>query len=123
MNEGAALEALSFVGQRKLCNFALVIDLNGLQAMGRTEDIQSLQGLPLVLEGFGFEVKSVDGHSQTGLHQALSDFKESRNSKPLALLARTIKGKGVSFMEDKNEWHYGRLDQTTYEAALAELVD
>jgi transketolase len=75
------------------------------------------------LEGLGFEVKSVDGHSQSELHQALSDFKEGRNSKPLALIARTIKGKGVSFMEDKNEWHYGRLNQSTYEAALAELVD
>jgi transketolase len=122
MNEGAALEALAFVGQRRLSNFALVVDLNGLQAMGRTDDIQSLQGLPLVLEGLGFEVKSVDGHSQSELHRALSDFKEGHHSKPLALLAKTIKGKGVSFMEDKNEWHYGRLDQATYEAALAELV-
>jgi transketolase len=123
MNEGSALEALAFVGQRKLSNFAVIIDLNGLQAMGKTDDIQSLQGLPLVLEGFGFEVKFVDGHSEPDLNLALTDFKSSRNSKPLALMARTIKGKGVSFMEGRNEWHYGRLDRATFEAATAELVD
>jgi transketolase len=123
MNEGSALEALAFVGQRKLSNFALIIDLNGLQAMGKTDDIQSLQGLPLVLEGFGFEVKFVDGHSEPDLDLALADFKSNQNSKPLVLMARTIKGKGVSFMEDRNEWHYGRLDRATFEAATAELVD
>lgn len=123
LNEGSSFEALAFVGQRNLSNFALVVDLNGLQAMGRTDDIQSLHGLPLVLEGLGFEVKSVDGHSEPEMLSALSDFKTGQNSKPLALLASTVKGKGVSFMEDKNEWHYGRLDRATYDSATAELVD
>lgn len=122
LNEGSSLEALAFAGQRKLSNFALVVDLNGLQAMGRTDDIQSLHGLPLVLEGLGFEVRSVDGHNERELISALSDFKSSKNSKPLALLASTVKGKGVSFMEHRNEWHYGRLDKATYESATSELV-
>lgn len=123
LNEGSSLEALAFVGQRKLLNFALVIDLNGLQAMGRTDDIQTLHGLPQVLEGLGFEVKLVDGHNQIELQNVLGDFKLGRNTKPLALVASTVKGKGVSFMENRNEWHYGRLDKATYESAMAELVN
>jgi len=122
LNEGAAMEALAFAGQRKLCNFALIVDLNGLQAMGKTDDIQSLDGLPLVLEGFGFEVEIVDGHSSSELLKPLMRFKAGQNSRPLAIVAQTTKGKGVSFMENRNEWHYGRLDRTTYDAAIAELV-
>ena len=122
LNEGSAMEALAFVGQRKLCNFALIVDLNGLQAMGKTDDIQSLDGLPLLLEGFGFEVEIVDGHSSSELLKPLMRFKSEQNSRPLAIVAKTIKGKGVSFMENRNEWHYGRLDRPTYDAAIAELA-
>jgi transketolase len=50
-------------------------------------------------------------------------FKAGQNSRPLAIVAQTTKGKGVSFMENRNEWHYGRLDRTTYDAAIAELVN
>lgn len=123
LNEGSALEALAFIGQKKLCNFALVVDLNGLQAMGETEVIQSHQGLRLVLEGFGFEVAEVDGHSSQDLLKPLLNFKQGKNLKPLAIVAKTIKGKGVSFMEGNNEWHYRRLDRQTFDAALAELVE
>lgn len=123
LNEGSSIEALAFVGQRNLLNFALVVDLNGLQAMGRTDDIQSLDGLPLVLEGLGFEVKSVDGHSEPEILGSFGDFRSGRNLKPIAVLATTVKGKGVSFMENINEWHYGRLDKATYDSATAELGD
>lgn len=122
LNEGSALEALAFVGQRKLTNFSLIVDLNGLQAMGKTDDIQSLDGLPLVLKGFGFEVEFIDGHSPQELLEVLMRFRTGQHSGPLAIIARTVKGKGVSFMENKNEWHYGRLDKLTYDAAISELV-
>jgi transketolase len=121
LNEGSALEALAFVGQRKLRNFSIIVDLNGLQAMGRTDEIQSLDGLPLILQGFGFDVEIVDGHSVSALGEALAGFKAGQNSRPLAIIAQTVKGKGVSFMENKNEWHYGRLDAATYDKAAAEL--
>lgn len=123
LNEGSSLEALAFVGQQKLSNFALVIDLNGLQAMGETEEIQSHRGLPFVLEGFGFEVRRVDGHSETDLKHHFLDFENGRLSKPIALIASTTKGKGVSFMENANSWHYGRLDKLTFKLALEELAD
>lgn len=95
LNEGSALEALAFVGQRQLRNFAVIVDLNGLQAMGKTDEIQSLRGLPLVLEGFGLEVKIVDGHCRSQLLQPLLDFKLGKNLKPLAVVAKTVKGRCV----------------------------
>jgi transketolase len=112
---------LAFVGKRKLRNFSIIVDLNGLQAMGKTDEIQSLDGLPLILQGFGFDVDIIDGHSVSALRQALLGFKDGRNSRPLAMIAQTVKGKGISFMENRNEWHYGRLDQATYDEAVAEL--
>jgi len=80
-----------------------------------------MENLQEKLESFGFEARSVDGHSQEGIGQALATLLASASDAPKALIARTVKGKGVSFMEDDNRWHYTRLDPETYRQALAEV--
>ena len=73
------------------------------------------------LKAFNFETVSVDGHSVSELDQTLNNLLNSKSSLPKAIIANTIKGKGVSFMESKNEWHYTRLTESTYQDALKEL--
>lgn len=121
LNEGAVWEGLLFASHNKLENFILIVDENGFQAMGRTEDVMALGSIAAKLEAFGFETLSVDGHDESELNSALGRLKESGSPRPKAIVARTTKGRGVSFMEHDNIWHYTRLDQDTYQRALAEL--
>jgi transketolase len=121
LNEGSSFEALSFIGQNQLTNFALIVDLNGFQAMGRTQDIISQAYLSDLLRSLRFDVLEVDGHSEEELQISLSDFLSSENTKPIAILAKTVKGKGVSFMENNNDWHYQRLSEETLRNSLMEL--
>jgi len=121
LNEGSTFEALSYIGHSGFQSFTLIVDLNGLQAMGNTKDIVTQAGMALVLEGLGFHVVNVDGHDQAKLESLFMDAKAKRLDKPLAVLAHTLKGKGVSFMEGNNSWHYGRLDASTLALALNEL--
>ena len=121
MNEGSMWEALLFSVQFKLDNLILIIDENKFQAMGQTKDVLDLGNLQTKLDAFQFDTMSVDGHDQVALDEALRDLKERRNGRPKCIVARTIKGYGVSFMEANNLWHYTRLTEATYNAALAEL--
>jgi len=121
LNEGSTFEALSYIGHSGFRNFTLLVDLNGAQAMGNTKDIVKQDGISLVLEGLGFHVEEVDGHDQVELESLLLSARASRFEKPLAVLAHTVKGKGVSFMEGNNSWHYGRLDESTLALAINEL--
>jgi transketolase len=121
MNEGAVWEAILFAAQFKLDNLILIVDENGFQAMGTTRDVMGLGDISLKLEAFGFENCTVDGHDEDAIDRALSILKRSDNGKPKGLVAKTVKGRGVSFMEHENAWHYTRLNRDTYAAALAEL--
>jgi transketolase len=121
MNEGAIWEALLFARQFRLTNLLVIVDANGFQAMGATEDVMRLDPLADKLTAFGLEVREVNGHDEAALDAAITELKTSAAPRPRALVARTIKGKGVSFMENDNRWHYTRLDDRTYTAALAEL--
>ncbi|TCG09484.1 transketolase [Paraburkholderia steynii] len=121
MNEGAMWEALLFASHQKLDNLMLVVDENGFQAMGRTKEVLGLDNLAGKLESFGFETRTVDGHDEHALDQAIRMLNENRNGQPKAIVARTVKGKGVSFMEDENAWHYTRLNADTFATAMAEL--
>ena len=120
-NEGAIWEALLFASQAGLADLTVIFDCNGFQAMGRTDEVLSLGNLVEKLNAFGCEVREVDGHNEPALDQALNEFGCSRSGRPKALVARTVKGRGVSFMEHDNRWHYMRLSPETYEAALAEI--
>ena len=120
-NEGTIWEALLFAAHWKLNNLIVIFDCNGFQAMGRTEDVLNLNSMHDKLKAFNFETVSVDGHSVSELDQTLNNLLNSKSSLPKAIIANTIKGKGVSFMESKNEWHYTRLTESTYQDALKEL--
>lgn len=119
MNEGPIWEGALFAAHHQLKNFMVIVDENGFQAMGRTRDVLDLNSLQRKLEAFGFEAVLVDGHDQRALDEAIASLGKSEKTAPKAIIARTIKGKGVAFMEDDNRWHYTRLTDDTYRQALA----
>ena len=121
LNEGTIWEASLFAAQFKLDNLVVIVDVNGFQAMGTTDEVISLGDIEAKFRAFDFEAVSVDGHDEAAIDRAYRDLKASKNGKPKALIAKTIKGKGVSFMEHDNIWHYTRLSPQTYEAAITEL--
>ena len=86
--------------------------------MGSTEEILSLGSIQGKFESFGFEAVTIDGHSEEAIKNAIDSLWGSSSSAPKALIAKTVKGKGVPFMENNNIWHYTRLNSQTYEDAL-----
>lgn len=118
MNEGPMWEALLFASHHKLDNLTVIVDANGFQAMGTISDVLNLEPFADKFKSFGFETFDCDGHDVEALRQVLS---ARTNGRPKAIVARTVKGKGVSFMENDNTWHYRRLDDGLMDAAMAEL--
>jgi transketolase len=116
-NEGSTWEALIFSKHQQLSNLTIIIDLNGLQGMGTTRDVADLGSLAEKLGVFGFTVLEIDGHDPAAIEAALAT-----GSGPLAIVARTIKGRGVSFMENRVEWHYLPMTAEQYQQAIAELA-
>ena len=86
-------------------NLTVIVDFNKWQATGRSEEIMELSSLPAKWSAFGWNVHEVDGHNMLELTQLFSTLPHL-NGRPTAIVAHTIKGKGVSFMEDDNNWHY-----------------
>lgn len=121
LNEGPIWEGALFASHHRLDNFMLVVDENNFQAMGLTQDILQLGSIQQKLESFGFESITVDGHDEEALNEAISKFWASKSGAPKAIIAKTVKGKGVPFMENNNLWHYTRLNSDTYADALAAL--
>ncbi|MGQ0553286.1 MAG: transketolase [Planctomycetota bacterium] len=117
-NEGQVWEAAAFAGHHRLDNLTVVVDLNGLQALGHTRDVLNQTRLAQVWASFHWETVEVDGHSCDAL---LSAYRRPQAGQPRVLIARTVLGKGVSFMEDRLEWHYRNLTPETARAALDEL--
>lgn len=122
LNEGTIWEAALFAAQFKLDNLLVIVDVNGFQAMGTTDQVIALGDIEAKFKAFDFDVVTVDGHDEAAIDRACETLKVRANGKPKALIARTVKGKGVSFMEDDNIWHYTRLNPQTYRAAIAELA-
>lgn len=116
-DEGLVWESLMFASKYQLNNLTMIVDCNGLQSDGFTKDIMDTYPLPNKLSAFGFDVDVVDGHDVDALVAA---FKKNDN-KPHAIIALTIKGKGLSFVENNPKWHHGVLTQTLYEQAKEEL--
>ncbi|AZN37857.1 transketolase [Iodobacter ciconiae] len=121
INEGPIWEAALFAAQFKLDNLIVIVDKNGFQAMGTTDEVMSLGNIEAKFLAFDFDAVTIDGHSELELDIAMSTFKANKNGKPKVLVANTVKGKGVSFMENDNIWHYTRLNNETYAAAVAQL--
>jgi transketolase len=116
-NEGSTWEALTFIAHQKLNALTIVIDLNGLQGFGTTREVADLGPIADKLRTFGIDVYEVDGHDPDALEGALL----VRGERPVAIVARTTKGCGVSFMEHKMEWHYLPLNREQYEQAKDEI--
>jgi len=121
LNEGPIWEGALVAAHHRLENLMLIVDKNGFQAMGTTDDVLALGDLQAKFSGFGFETLEVDGHDETAIDAAIRQLWATGPNKPKALIARTVKGKGVSFMESVNLWHYTRLDPQSFAAAVSEL--
>lgn len=121
MNVGINWEALAIAAHHKLNNLVLIIEMNEFQAMGKTNDVLNFEPMDEKIASFGWEVLNVrDGHDYQKLERALT-YPPLYNDKPRAILVRTIKGKGVSFMEQDNKWHYLHPDKKDYKLAMNEL--
>lgn len=120
-NEGTIWEALLFANHWKLNNLVVIIDKNEFQAMGETEHILTLGSLKQKFEAFGFSTAEIDGHDESLILKTITNLLGESNTKPKAIIANTVKGKGVSFMEKNNTWHYTRLNPDTYQKAIQEL--
>jgi transketolase len=121
MNEGPVWESLLLAQQHQLDNLILIVDVNKWQAMGRTADVLDLEDLTAKLTSFGFETLRCDGHNSNEIDQSLKTLTQSTSTAPKALIADTVKGRGLSFMENNNSWHYTKLNTETYEKAMQEL--
>ena len=119
-NEGSVWEAAMFAAQHKLSNLIVILDLNGQQAMGYTSDILDLSPLSAYWKTFGWDVHEVDGHDIPAMEKTISNLNISSGS-PHILIAHTIFGKGVSFMEKQIKWHYLPLSDSEYHLACAEV--
>jgi transketolase len=117
-NEGSTWEAALFAGHHALDNLTVIVDANGIQGFGRTEEVLTLEPFAKKWEAFGFDVAECNGHDFLAIHQALS---QPLRGRPRCLIARTVKGKGVTFMENTVEWHYWPMTDAHYRDAVAEL--
>jgi transketolase len=124
-NEGSTWEAAMFAAQNKLVNLTVIIDANRLQGFGYTKDVCTLEPLYDKWSSFGFAVTSApDGNSFVDLDAAHKRLAESIDSaKPRCIIARTKKGHGVSYMEDRMEWHYLPMSEKQYAQALRETEE
>jgi transketolase len=120
LGEGSNWEALMFAAHHGLDNLTAIVDYNKLQSLGTVEQTLRLEPLAEKMTAFGWAVREVDGHD----HQALLDALSAppwQAGKPQILIAHTVKGKGVSFMENKVEWHYRNPTPALLDQALAEI--
>jgi transketolase len=120
LNEGSTWEAILHASHFKLDNLLLIIDLNGWQSYGRTEDVLHMQPIQKKFEAFGWSVKQIDGHDFQSIDTACSKLPFQKN-KPSVIIAKTIKGKGVTLFEDDNVWHYKTPTDENLHTAFEEL--
>lgn len=123
-DEGAVWESALIAHQYKLDNFIVTIDFNKMQSLKAVEDTISLEPLDDKWRSFGWHVLRVDGHDHQALRQAYAQAQAAMGAgKPIVVIADTVKGKGVSFMEGQVLWHYRTARGAEYEAALKELEE
>lgn len=120
IEEGQIWEAAMSASKNKLDNLCVIVDYNGLQIDGSVEEVAGLVDIKQKFESFGFYALEIDGHD---IEEIIHAFDTARQHKgmPTAIIAKTVKGKGVSFMEGKAEWHGKAPNQEQYEQAINEL--
>jgi len=119
-NEGTTWEAALFASARRLDNLVVIIDYNKWQATGRSKEIMALEPLDRKWDSFGWNTHIGDGHNMDEMTHILKNIPDG-SGRPVAIVAHTIKGKGVSFMEDDNNWHYRIPSRDEVIMALKEL--
>ncbi len=124
LDEGSVWEAALFIAHHKLTNVVWIVDRNQIQAIGRTEDVLALEPLDAKLRAFGYHVVTVDGHDFASLLAARDACTRvlDAGTRPVVIIANTVKGNGVSYMEDTVDCHYLPMSATQYEQALAEVT-
>ncbi|MSS63606.1 transketolase [Velocimicrobium porci] len=120
IQEGQIWEAAMFAGHRKLDNLVVIVDNNGLQIDGNVDDVCSPYPIDKKFEAFNFHVIHVDAHNFDELEKAFKEAKETKGQ-PTAIIAKSIKGKGVSFMENQASWHGSAPNDEQYAQAMEEL--
>lgn len=118
-HEGTVWEAASLASHLKLSNLVAIVDRNGLCIHGETEKINALEPFDKKWESFGWDVKVIDGHD---LAEIILSLKKAPREKPLVIIAKTIKGCGVDFMENDPAWHHGTIDEDVYRDAFSQLA-
>jgi transketolase len=119
-NEGSVWEAAMLAAAQKVDRLAVIVDFNKWQATGRSEQVMALNPLADKWRAFGWDACEVDGHDIAALTRLLERVPNG-SGKPVAIIAHTVKGKGVSFMEDDNNWHYRTPNAEELAAARVEL--
>jgi transketolase len=120
-NEGTTWEACHFAVANKLDNLIVFVDKNGLQGFGNTADILGDTAAGKVWNAIGFDCVEVDGHSISALLGAKEQMKALKNGRPKLIIANTVKGKGIPYMESKMEWHYLPMNEAQYQEALKKI--
>ena len=120
VQEGQVWEAMMFAGHYKLDNLCVIVDNNGLQIDGNVADVMNPYSIVDKMKSFGFEVVEIDGHDFDQIESALAQAKEVKG-KPFGIVMKTVKGKGVSYMENNAGWHGKAPNDAEYEQAMMEL--
>jgi transketolase len=115
--EGSNWESLIFANHHKLDNLTVVVDMNGLQGFGTTKEVASIENPTKQIQSFGLDCIEIDGHDPNALDDAFSSKGGLR-----AVILRTVKGKGISFMENQMKWHYLPMNEEQYHQAVNEVV-
>ncbi len=121
MNEGSNWEAIMAAAHYNATNLIPIVDFNKRMIDGEVKDIMSIDPLADKWKAFGFDVIEIDGHDFNQLNEALEKA-NAASERPVVIIAHTIKGKGVDFMEDETKWHYGSIDSTVVEKAKASIA-
>lgn len=118
-NEGSVWESLLFIAQQKLKNLIVIVDNNKMESLDKTNDILSIEPLSEKFISFNFEVREIDGHNYGEIYSSVCA--PLKFDKPLIIIANTVKGKGVSFMENSAKWHYRAPSESELLEAMKEL--
>ena len=122
LDEGQNWEAIMFAAHHRLSNLIAIVDLNGQQAFGRTEDVLDLSPMHERWRAFGWKVAEVDGHDMNAMDQACDSVRTPSPGAPQVLIAKTVFGRGASFMERQIKWHYLPMSEQDYRDALLQLT-
>lgn len=121
-NEGTTWEAAHYAVAKQLDNLIVMIDKNGLQGFGNTDQVLGISADATKWQAMGFEVAECDGHDVDAIYQQIDFFKNNKNGLPKVIIANTVKGKGVSYMENRLEWHYLPMNPEQYAIATDDVL-